>query len=204
MKFYAERPARRLAQLSTDLVALAWLAAGVWLARWTFEQLLRLQAPGRQLTETGNDISGVFADSAAVAGRAPLVGDDLADALNSGTTVGAALARTGRTQAEAVATLATGGTVVVVLVILLPLLFWWLPARWRYARAAGAAAAARAGDADLLALRALIELSPRRLRTVSEHPAASWRRHDPVACRRLADLELARLGLRGTGPLETT
>lgn len=203
MKLYAERPGRRLAQLSTDAVALSWLVVGSWLAWWTFKQLLRLQAPGQQLVQTGNDISGVFADGAAAAGRAPVVGDELAAALGSGTEAGAALARAGRTQAEAVATLATGAAILIVLVVLLPVLFWWLPARWRYARAAGAAATARASDTELLALRALVHLPPRHLLAVSDQPAASWRSRDPVVCRRLAELELTRLGLRATPRLET-
>lgn len=197
MKFYAERPARRIAQLMTDLVALGWLVAGSWLAWWAFEQLMRLRVPGEQLAQTGHDISGVFADGARAAGRAPLIGDELAGALGPGIDAGAALTRAGRTQAEAVATLAGGAAALVGLAMLVPLLLVWLPVRWRYARAAGAAAAARISDTDLLALRALVHLPPRRLLTVSEQPAASWRSRDPLVCRRLADLELARLGLRG-------
>ncbi|HEX2300791.1 MAG TPA: hypothetical protein VHH34_20175, partial [Pseudonocardiaceae bacterium] len=203
MKLYAERPGRRFAQLTTDAVAISWLVAGSRLAWWTFEQLLRLQAPGQQLAQTGAHISGVFADGAAAAGRTPLVGDELAKAMGSGTEAGAALARAGRTQAEAMATLATGAAILIVLVVLLPLLFWWLPARWRYARTAGAVAAVRASDTELLALRALVHLPPRRLLAVSDDPAASWRSRDPVVCRHLADLELTRLGLRGTTRLET-
>lgn len=196
MKFYAERPARRLAQLVTDLMALGWLAAGGWLAWWAFEQLMRLQAPGEELAQTGEDISGVFADGAGAAGRAPVVGDELAGALRPGIDAGAALSRAGRAQAEAVTTVATGTAVLVVALVLVPVLLGWLPVRWRYARAAAAAAAVRVSDTDLLALRALVHLPPRRLLTVSDQPAASWRSRDPLVCRRLADLELARLGLR--------
>jgi hypothetical protein len=196
VKFYAERPARRLAQLVTDLLALGWLAAGGRLAWGTFDQINRLQAPGMLLERAGHRISGAFTNGATAAGRTPLVGDELAGALGTGTDAGTSLAEAGRSQAEAVAALASGAAVVVMLAVLLPLLLWWLPARWRYARAAGAAVAVRAADTDLLALRALVELPARRLLDASPDPAAAWRAGDPAACRRLADLQLAKLGLR--------
>lgn len=196
MKFYAERPARRLVQFVTDLLALGWLTAGGRLAWGTFDQITRLQAPGASLERAGQRISGAFTNGAAAAGRAPLVGDELAGALGTGSDAGTSLSEAGRSQVEAVAALATGAAVVMTLAVLLPLLLWWLPARWRYARAAGAAVAVRGADTDLLALRALTELPARRLLGVSPDPAAAWRAGDPEACRRLADLQLAQLGLR--------
>ncbi|HEY2724845.1 MAG TPA: hypothetical protein VGI84_09180 [Pseudonocardiaceae bacterium] len=199
MKLYAERPGRRLGQLTADLLAIGWLAAGARLAWWVFDQLTRLQAPGTALEQAGHRISGTFTSGAAAAGRVPLVGDELAGALGTGNDAGASLAAAGRSQVEAVSALATGAAGVVLLAVLLPLLLWWLPARWRYARAAGAAAAVRAGDTDLLALRALVELPARRLLAASPDPAAAWRSGDPEACRRLANLQLAKLGLRPVG-----
>jgi hypothetical protein len=49
------------------------------------------------------------------------------------------------------------------------------------------------GTAVLVALTAV---SVRRLRAVTEDPASGWRRNDPDVVRRLAALELRRLGLR--------
>jgi hypothetical protein len=86
--------------------------------------------------------------------------------------------------------------VLVAMVGVLPALVIWLPLRIRYARLAGAAVACRERDADLLALRALTSVPVRRLRTVTDDPASSWRRGDPDVVRALAALELRRLGLR--------
>lgn len=196
MKVYAERPGRRLRQVIADLLALGWLVAGGWLAWATFDQVLRLQAPGASLERAGERISGAFTGGAAAAGRAPLIGDELAGALGEGSDAGTSLAEAGRSQVEAVAALATGSALVLVLAVLLPLLVWWLPARYRYARAAGAAVELRSAGTDLLALRALTELPARRLLTVGPDPAAAWRVGDATACRSLADLQLAKLGLR--------
>lgn len=196
MKFYAERPGRRLVQQLADALAVGWLLIGGWLAWTAFEGLTRLQSPGVALEHAGQRISGAFTDGAAAARQAPLIGDQLAGALGTGTDAGTSLAAAGRGQVEAVATLAYSAAAVIMVAMLLPLLLWWLPARWRYARAAGAAAEVRGTDTDLLALRALTELPTRRLCVVVPEPAAAWRAGDPEACRRLADLQLATLGLR--------
>jgi hypothetical protein len=100
VKFYAERPARRLAQLVTDLLALGWLAAGGRLAWGTFDQINRLQAPGMSLERAGHRISGAFTNGATAAGRTPLVGDELASALGTGSDAGTSLAEAGRAAGE--------------------------------------------------------------------------------------------------------
>jgi hypothetical protein len=196
MKLYAERPGRVARQLLADLLGLAWLAGFGWAAAGARELMLRLQVPANSLTNAGTSIGDAFATAARTAAKVPFVGAQLAAALDTGRAAGQSLAGVGEQQLTTIAELATGTAVLVALVGALPALVLWLPLRIRYARLAGAAVACRERNADLLALRALTAVSVRRLRAVTEDPASGWRRNDPDVVRRLAALELRRLGLR--------
>jgi hypothetical protein len=196
MKLYAERPGRVARQLLADLLGLAWLAGFGWAAAGARQLMLRLQVPANSLTNAGTSIGDAFAGAARTAAKVPFVGAQLAAALDTGRAAGQSLAGVGEQQLTTIAELATGTAVLVALVGALPALVLWLPLRIRYARLAGAAVACRERNADLLALRALTAVSVRRLRAVTEDPASGWRRNDPDVVRRLAALELRRLGLR--------
>jgi hypothetical protein len=196
MKLYAERPGRVARQLLADLLGLAWLAGFGWAAAGARELMLRLQVPANSLTNAGTSIGDAFAGAARTAAKVPFVGAQLAAALDTGRAAGQSLAGVGEQQLTTIAELATGTAVLVALVGALPALVLWLPLRIRYARLDGAAVACRERNADLLALRALTAVSVRRLRAVTEDPASGWRRNDPDVVRRLAALELRRLGLR--------
>lgn len=196
MKLYAELPGRAARQLLADLLAVGWLAGFGALAEQARQLLLALRAPASGLADAGTRIGDVFAGAARTAGRTPLVGDQLAAALDGGQAAGRALAGVGEQQVALISALATGTAALVLLLGVLPVLVLWLPLRLRYARAAGAAAASRTGAPDLLALRALTRVPVRRLHAVADDPAAGWRRADPDVVRQLAALELRRLGLR--------
>lgn len=196
MRFYAERPGRLALQVAADLLAVAWVVGWVWLALEAREQVLRLQGPGEALVEAGGKVTGTFGRAADTADRMPFVGDDLARALGRGTGAGRAISDAGRSQVEAVVQLALGAAVAVVVLAVIPVLLFWLPARLRYARAAAAAVAVRTSDTDLLALRALTCLPPRRLLRVCADPARAWRNGDAEVVARIASLQLAQLGLR--------
>jgi hypothetical protein len=200
VKLYAERPARAGRQVLADLLALAWLAGFGFAAEQGRALMLRLQAPATGLTDAGTSISDAFAGAARTAAKVPFVGAQLAAALDTGRAAGQSLAGAGEQQLSTIASLATGTAVLVALVGALPVLVLWLPLRVRYARLAGAAVACRDRNPDLLALRALTAVPVRRLRTVTEEPAAGWRRNDPAVVRALAALELRRLGLRAPRP----
>jgi hypothetical protein len=196
MKLYAELPGRAARQLLADLLAVGWLAGFGALAEQARQLLLALRAPASGLADAGTRIGDVFASAARTAGRTPLVGDQLAAALDGGQAAGRALVGVGEQQVALISALATGTAALVLLLGVLPVLVLWLPLRLRYARAAGAAAASRTGAPDLLALRALTRVPVRRLHAVADDPAAGWRRADPDVVRQLAALELRRLGLR--------
>ena len=86
----------------------------------------------------------------------------------------------------------------VALVPILGALLLHLPPRVRFVRraAAGRALIDSAADLDLFALRALANQPMHVLAKVSDDPAGAWRARDPDVVRRLAELELADVGLR--------
>ncbi|RRO18016.1 hypothetical protein EIL87_07040 [Saccharopolyspora rhizosphaerae] len=196
MRFYAERPGRMAVQLLSDLAAITWLAAFAWLAGQARSAVLELGAPGHRMVEAGGGLRSTFADAASTASGVPFVGDDLAGALQRGGSSGDVLVDAGARVLEAVDLAATSAAVVIVALALVPVLAVWLPRRIRYARAAGQAVAMRAQGPDLLALRALAELPPRRLARIGTEPAAAWRAGDAEVIAQLAELRLASLGLR--------
>lgn len=201
MKLYAERPIRRIGQVLADLLVVAWVAGAVWFADQLHTQVLTLQAPGFRLIDAGARFQKTFQDAAHTAGDVPFVGGDLAGALNRGSDAGHVVAAAGQSQVEAVGYAATGVMLAVLILLIVPMLWFWLPRRVSYARAAGSAAAMRASAPELLALRGLTELPARRLLRLDVDPAAAWRRGDPALSDRLAAMHLARLGLR---PARTT
>lgn len=196
LKPYAERAPRLLVQLVADAAALAWLFVVVQFATSARDLVLRLQTPASGLADAGSSIGDAFGSAAQAAEVVPFLGGPLAEALRAGQAAGVSMARLGQEQYAAVTSFGAGTGLVLLLVGVLPLLLGWLPLRVHYARAARAAADCRERDLSLLALRALTHVPVRRLREVSEDPAAAWRRDEPEAVRRLAALELGRLGLR--------
>lgn len=192
MKLYAETPVRFVRQFAADVAAAAFLLLAVWVALEVREGVLLLRAPGEGLTSAGEAIGGAFGSAADTARDVPLVGDDLAGALGTGTRAGAGLADAGRWQVEAVTTLAFWLTVALIAVPTLAVALTWLPRRVRFAREATAAARLRdqgPDGRDLLATRALLTQPLSRLVRLD------W--HDREA---LSDSELRRLGLKGPTP----
>ncbi len=203
MRFYAEHPLRAARQLLADVLAVAWVVLVVNIAQAARDLIDRLQTPARTLADAGESVRGAFDGAAHTAAGIPLVGTELARALDLGTRAGASLAAAGQQQVGVVANLALGVAIAVVAVGALPVVLTWLAVRVRYARYAGSAATARARDLDLLALRALAHQPTRRLLRVSTDPAAAWRRDDACVVRELAALELRALGLRAPTPAIT-
>lgn len=205
---YAERPRRRVRQFVADVAVLTWVAVVISLAIVLHDLVLRLQGPGRDLADAGGRVRDTFTGAAQTASGVPFVGDDLAGSLAGGARAGESLVTAGEQEVAAVDALASGLSWTVVLLALLPVLAVWVTLRLRWMLAARAVLALRDGvhDADLLALRALTLASPRRLARRVPDAADGWRRADPSVLARLAEVELARLGLRGPslvrGPVE--
>jgi len=204
---YAERPRRRMLQVLTDLAVVVWVALVVTAAVALHDTVLALQAPGRGLTDAGDRVRGVFDGAAQAAGGVPFVGDRLSGAFSPGADAGTAIANAGQAQVQAVAAVATGLAWLVVVVAAVPVLTTWLALRVRWVLRARQSLQARDLDVDLLALRALVRGTPRRVRRAAGPEgdvAGAWRRGDPAVLLRLADVELRRMGLRGATSVTTS
>jgi hypothetical protein len=196
MRFYAERPLRVARQLVADVAVIAWVWLVVTFAQAAQALIDQLQGPAGSLTSAGQTVRDTFAGAARTASGIPLVGEELARALNVGTGAGESLASAGQRQAQLIDTVGMWAAVAIVAFAAVPVVLVWLYVRLRYARTAGSAVVARARDLDLLALRALAHQPTRQLLRVSGDPAAAWRRDDTAVVRDLAMLELNALGLR--------
>ena len=200
---YAERPRRRARQFVADVAVLTWIAVVVSVAILLYDAVLTLQGPGRQLGAAGVQVRDTFGGAADSAGGLPFIGDDLARALSTGTQAGEGLVAAGDQEIAAIEALASGLSWAVALLAIVPVVVAWVWLRVRWMLSARAVLLLRDGlrggqaDADLLALRALAHASPRRLTRSVPGAADGWRHGDPHVLARLADLELARLGLRG-------
>ncbi|WP_233158130.1 hypothetical protein [Actinokineospora bangkokensis] len=159
MRLYADHPTRRTRQAVGDLVAVLLLLLAVLLAREVRATILELRGPGEGLRTAGTGLRDTFTSAASKASGVPLVGDDLAGALNGGAGAGDKLIAAGQWQVDAVESLALWVFIALIAVPAAFLLIVWLPRRYRFTREATAATRLRdAGDEgrDLLALRALV------------------------------------------------
>ncbi|WP_240619282.1 hypothetical protein [Blastococcus sp. TF02-8] len=200
MRFYAQHPALRARQLAADLGMLLWTVLWVLVARAVHGAVLALAEPGRAVEDLGRSVAGSMGSAASAAEDVPVVGDELATPFDKLAGAAGAVRGSGQSAQDAVGTLAT---VLAVVLVVLPvgwLLLRWLPARLGWAREAGAAQRLLAGtpDVELLAARAVATAPLSRLAALPAGTGAAWRAGDPAATRTLAQLELARLGLRLT------
>ena len=195
---YADRLPTAIRQLLTDITVVIWVYAWIRAGMWLHDQVLRLAAPGRKLQDSGTGIADNLADAGGKVGRVPLVGDELTEPFTRAAEAARSMADAGREQQEIVANLALALAVLLVVVPLSLVAFLWLPARLRWMRRAGVAAAVRDQPAgrDLLALRALATRPLNQLTKLGPDIAQSWRNGDAEAVDALAALELRRLGLR--------
>ncbi|HEV7980191.1 hypothetical protein [Amycolatopsis sp.] len=197
MKFYADRPIRRTAQVVADLGALLLAVFAIWLGTEVHSQVMQLRAPGDGLIDAGTGLRGTFDSAADNADDVPLVGDALAKALHTGSDAGAKLSQAGQWQVEAVTDLALWMAVILIAIPIVFLLITWLPLRLRFVRRATAGVhLQRLGEEgyDLLALRALVTQPLPRLAKAGE-VTTGWRNQDPAVIKKLARWELERLGL---------
>lgn len=198
MRLYADAPARRARQVAADLFVLAWAVAWILLGRWVFDLVLTLARPAVPLRSAGTGLSERMEDIAGRIGQVPLVGDQLDAPFTGAAAVGEDLVSAGdqletsvRTVAWVVSLLTAGTPVLLVLLA-------WALLRLSWVRRAASLGheVSDPRSQQLLALRALVRQHPRRLQQVHPDPVAAFRSGDPELLRRLADLELAQVGLR--------
>ena len=198
MKLYSDFAPRRARQIVADVLALATIAAWVWLGVTVFQLIMNLADFGRQMEDAGAGFKDTMTEVGETLGDVPLIGGGIRAPFDGASDAGGALQAAGMSQQVAVSQLATGlGIGIAALPILTILLLWLIP-RIRFVRRAGRASAMVKADAgiDLLALRALATQKISALSGVGPDPMAAWRRGDETVMRQLAQLELKSSGVR--------
>jgi len=198
MTLYSDFGPRRTRQIIGDVLALAAIAAWVWLGITVYQLVENLAAFGVQMEEAGAGFKQTMTEVGENLGGVPLIGGGIRAPFDGASGAGAALEQAGQSQQVAVNQLATGlGIGIAVLPILMILVLWLVP-RIRFARKAGRATAIVKAEAgiDLLALRALATQKISALAKVSPDAMAAWRRGDEPVMRALAQLELKSAGVR--------
>lgn len=200
LPLYAETPVRRSRQLLADLLVVLAVLFFAWIGNTVHDATEKLAGPGRSIESAGSDLADSMDDVADVVDEVPAVGDELTTPFNAASGVGDRIETAGVQEQEAAGTLATvlGWTAGGVPAALL--LLRWLCGRLRFARRAREARYLResAAGLDLLALRALARQPIGVLVRMERAPVTGWREQDPRVVTELAELELRRLGLRGT------
>jgi hypothetical protein len=198
---YATTPGRLLIQLFSDGAIAVWTAIWVLVGTAVYDAISTIADAGRQVESGTHGIAGDLASAGHGAQHIPVVGDAVSEPLNSASQAAAAIA-------AALHDLdTTAGWLAILLamaVVAPPILLAdvpWLFLRLRFFRRkwlVTALAASEAG-AQLLALRALTNRSPRKLIAVSPDPVGGWRREDPFTIHALVALELRSAGIAMRG-----
>jgi len=198
MKVYSDFSAQRSRQIFADVLAVAAIAAWVWLGTFVYGLVMGLSTFGVQMQDAGAGFRQTMADVSDNLSGIPLIGGGVQAPFDAASDAGAALEAAGIDQQIAVQQLATGlGIGIAVLPIITILVLWLAPRLLFVRRASAVKAQVRSGASlDLLALRAL---STQRLSTLAKidgDPLAAWRRGDEAIVRQLAQLELKSSGVR--------
>ena len=198
MKLYSDFGPRRTRQIVGDVLALAAIAAWVWLGITVYQLVENLAGFGVQMEEAGAGFKETMTEVGETLGGIPVIGGGIRAPFDGASGAGGALEAAGQNQQVAVNQLATGlGIGIAVLPIIMILVLWLVP-RIRFVRKAGRATAIvkSAAGIDLLALRALATQKISALSAVDPDAMAAWRRGDETVMRALAQLELKSSGVR--------
>ncbi|MGJ6981226.1 hypothetical protein ACSDQ9_11965 [Aestuariimicrobium soli] len=201
MRFYA-RGWRATRQAGGDIIVLAWVVVWVWLGTVVHGVINELAGPARQTAKTSGELAARMREASGQLGRVPGVGDQLARPFDG---MAGDLDQLVTQANGQVATIGTVAWVMGVLTAAAPIalvLLLWLPRRVSFARNSAAAQKFIDADADLdlFALRAMANQPMPVLANISNDPMGAWRRRDREVIRKLAKLELDRVGLSMPAP----
>jgi hypothetical protein len=198
MKLYSDYGGRRTRQIIGDVLAIAAIAAWVWLGLTVYATVEKLADFGVQMQNAGAGFKTAMTQVGQSLGGVPFIGAGIRAPFDGASSAGGALEAAGVSQQIAVNQLATVLGIGIAALPILTILVLWLVPRIRFVRRAGHAKAVLASRAgiDLLALRALANQRVSRLAAVSPDAVAAWRRSDESVMRSLAQLELKSSGVR--------
>ncbi len=194
---YAQRTARMLGQLVTDLLVLVWIVLWWLVGRATERTVDAIATPARRSGDAARQLRDQIQEAAEQSSRVPGLGTELRKPFDGAAESLQDLIAAADSQVAAVE---RAGLLLGWLVFLIPvalLLVIWLPVRIRFvlrARAAQRFLDAEA-DLDLFALRAMVAQPMHVIARISDDPVGAWRRGDREVVHALAAVELRRSGL---------
>jgi hypothetical protein len=195
--FYAQRRARMLAQLTTDLFVAAWVVLWWFVGRATARTVDAIATPARRSGDAARQLADQMGEASQQAGRVPGIGGELRKPFDGAVGSLQSIIDAADDQVAAVERAASLLGWLVFLIPVVLLLVLWLPARIRFFLRARAAQQFLDADADLdlFALRAMVGQPMHVIAAISDDPVAAWRRGDREVIRALAGIELRRSGL---------
>lgn len=195
---YSQIPTRALRQVLGDLWLLIWSACAVWFALQIREKVEALAAPGQAIADAALGLTRTLNSASSSADNIPLIGGVLARPFESMGIATTMIETAGRTQVEAVMSIASLLQWTIIIVAIVPLASLWIPLRIAFIRRASAARkfVDSAADLELFALRAMARQPLHVLARINSDPVGAWRRGDQATINQLAQLELRAEGIR--------
>lgn len=206
MKVYADSSPRFFVQLAADFAFACWVIGCIWLGTVVHDGIEVLADPGERISAAADDLAGSLGDAGDVLDDTPVVGDEVSQPFESAADASDALGDAGTSEAEAARRLALWAGIAVAVLPIVYAARRYVPWRVRFLLDATAADTVLRGDADLevFALRAITNQPLSRVVRVSDDPVGALRRGDTDVVRRLAELELRRLGVTERPPAQPT
>lgn len=198
MRLYSDFSGRRALQVTGDIVAVAFLVAGLIVAALIHGAIDAFDAIGVGVQRSGLGLADTMTDIGGNLAGVPFIGSSIQGPFTSASNAGTALAGAGEQWQAGVHSMAdTVGLTIAALVVLVVVLAWIVPRlRGAARRRAAARLAASPASLDLLAFRALATGATRDVTAITENVVGSWRRGDAAVIRQLAALELKSAGVR--------
>jgi hypothetical protein len=195
---YSVNPPRLALQVVVDLFVLGWIYLWYRIGLAVHDAVASSASVGYGIQNSAGGVAGSLNEAGRNMGNAPIIGSSLSGPLLSAAKQIGGVADNGRDLGDRLLNAATPAGWIVALAPILVVVAFWLPARWRFARRAGAAAELAQSPAgeELLALRALVSRPLHELQRVAPDPLVAFRSGDPDAVRALAGLELADAGAK--------
>ena len=195
---YATRPGRLLAQLTSDIIVIAWTVVWVMVGSAVYSAVATIAAVGRQVQNGADGVSGSLNTAGESADDIPLIGGALSGPLRSASEAAGEIAGAGHNLDSTATWLAWVLALAVAATPILAVAMPWLFLRLRFFRrklTVLTLASTHAGQ-ELLAMRALANRPLAKLTAIHPDPIGAWRRDDRPAIRGLALLELHAAGVK--------
>lgn len=197
-KPYSDHPVRGSLQILGDAFVVVWVFGWVLVGRFVHDAFIETAKFGYGVQDGAGGVASNLRKAGSEAAGVPLVGDRLSSPFTSAGGAAGSLARSGEEFGDRLSWLALPMGILLAGLPVLFVLLLWGPARWRYARRAGATVelARTLEGRNVLALRALTNQPTARLTAISADPVGDWRRGDTEVIARLATMEMRHSGVR--------